>query len=186
MSQPVNIQYMPLQPSKPNTGLIIGLSIIAIVALCLVFDVAGSWTWVKLQIAPSFIGPLVGEFNADNFMTIEVNDKQVYSDKTIGWDKRHKVNIPVQEGDKVTFAVENVGGPGGFIGSFTWNGNRYDVSPGLFTEPKNIMTIGNPSSIWGTAANIQYPNTAAKWIWDANNCGVCTIKFVWMAPKIKK
>lgn len=123
--------------------------------------------------------PLVGSFNADDNFAILINGFDVYNKTTIKYDQQQMINIPnVKLGDQVTFAITNLSGLGGFIGSFTWNGKRYDINSALFPEMTDVYDIYDPESIWGTT---NYPNTNAKWIWSTSNCKFCTIYFTWVA-----
>lgn len=175
-----------------------GLIIVGILVLCYVFNVGGVKDLIDKQIAnttsssttppatppatPPTVSNLVGKFNADNNLSITVNGQQVYSDNLkIGWGDPQNVNIPnVKSGDVVRFIVSNAGGPGGLIGSFTWNGKRYDTVPATFATPSDYVAVSNPTAIWG--GGITYPGTNAQWIWDKNNCGVCNVTFTWTAP----
>lgn len=123
------------------------------------------------------VSSLVGKFNADNYLTINVNGVQVYGNNT-EWTETHNVNLPnIKSGDKVSFAVRNVGGPGGFIGSFTWNGKTYTVNSDLFPGNQTIEGVGP----WGQVSLSQYP-TSARWLWKKDNCELCTHVFDWVAP----
>ncbi len=126
------------------------------------------------------VSPLVGKFNADDHMSIQVNGVEVYSEQGIGWTTQHNVNIPnVKSGDKVSFIVRNSGGPGGLIGSFEWNGKTYNVNSKLFPGNSTIAE-GDANVIWGSWVANQYP-ADADWLWSNDNCDKCTHTFTWVA-----
>jgi biotin carboxyl carrier protein len=123
--------------------------------------------------------PLVGSFNADDNFAVLINGFDVYNTTGIKSSQQQMINIPnVKLGDQVTFAITNLSGLGGFIGSFTWNGKRYDINSALFPGMTDVYDIYDPESIWGPT---NYPNTNAKWIWSTSNCKFCTIYFTWVA-----
>lgn len=126
--------------------------------------------------APAFTGPFVGQFNADNYLSVLVNGVQVHAEQGIDWNIAHTVNIPlVTAGDRIDFNVRNAGGPGGFIGSWSWNGTTYNVGPTLFPNDTAIQGAGP----WGQSILNQYPG--AQWMWSPDNCEVCTHTFSWTA-----
>jgi hypothetical protein len=126
------------------------------------------------------VSPLVGKFNADDHMSIQVNGVEVYSEQGIGWTTQHNVNIPnVKTGAKVSFIVRNTGGPGGLIGSFQWNGKTYNVNSKLFPGNATIAE-GDANVIWGSWVANQYP-ADADWLWSNDNCDKCTHTFTWIA-----
>lgn len=165
---PQNVVYAPMQPmpqKKSYTGILLGLGLVA--------AMIAVWYFYIRKVS----SPLVGKFNADNYLSIKLNDVQVYEEQGIDWGTAHSVNLPeVKSGDRVDFNVRNVGGPGGFIGSFTWNGKTYDVNNTLF--PGNVAVTG--PGPWGQPILDLYPSTA-QWIWSQDNCETCVVKFAWVA-----
>jgi len=124
-----------------------------------------------------FSGPLVGKFNADNYLSVKVNGVTVYGETTIEWGETQNVALKnVRAGDRVDFNVRNAGGPGGFIGSWTWNGKTYNVEPTVFPG-KTVIPHGGP---WGYDILSRY-SSDAKWLWSPDNCEVCVHTFTWMA-----
>lgn len=130
-------------------------------------------------------GPLVGTFQADNYLTVKLNGTVVYNgcrnktgqcDQRIDWGEAQTVNLPtVVAGDRVDFLVENVGGPGMFIGSWTWNGKTYNTTESQFPGFKN--------EVWGRGTwgipDTRYPG--AQWLWTPDQCQFCTNTFTWVA-----
>ncbi len=124
------------------------------------------------------VSSLVGKFSADDYLNINVNGVQVYGNNNIGWSDYHHVNLAnIKSGDKVSFIVRNGGGPGGFIGTFVWNGKTYNVNADLFPGNQTIEGAG----AWGQNMLDQYP-TSARWLWKKDNCDICTHVFDWVAP----
>lgn len=138
-------------------------------------------------------GVFIGKFNADDHLQVYLNDNLIYngvdiSGQRMGWNQQHIVNIPlVKKGDIIKFAVENKWGNAGFIGTFTWNGKRYDINKSLFPAQK-IYSINEP--VWNSQTTL-YAGLDTSWIWDANfndlpnnpnaPCQNCVINFVWTA-----
>ena len=86
---------------------------------------------------------------------------------------RRSVYIPsVKAGDTVDFIVQNTGGPGGFIGTWSWNNKTYNTSTTTF--PGKVV----PGFTWGGMGDV-FP--AAQWVWSPDNCEVCVNTFTWKA-----
>jgi len=118
------------------------------------------------------VSSLSGSFYADDILRINLNGSQVYADNG-PWDMKRSVNLPsVRSGDTVDFIVQNTGGPGGFIGTWTWNGKTYNTSAATF--PGKVV----PGFTWGGLGNA-FP--AAQWVWTPDNCDVCVNTFTWKA-----
>lgn len=123
-----------------------------------------------------FSGPLVGRFNADNYLSIKVNGAVVYAESPTEWPDTQTVTLPnVRAGDRVDFNVRNAGGPGGFIGSWSWNGKAYNVNPTVFPG-KQVIAGAGP---WGPGILNSFPG--AQWLWSPDNCETCVHTFSWVA-----
>lgn len=181
-----------------NNNMLIGLAVLAVVAV--VWYMNSNKTPVPLTPVPTsgnatggtnnvlvppvkgtpaataFSGPLVGKFNADNYLSVSVNGVEVHAEQGIEWWDSHNLNLPsVKAGDRVDFNVRNAGGPGGFIGSWTWNGKTYTVGASLFSG-KQVIAGQGP---WGGILD-GYP-AGAQWLWSPDNCETCTHTFTWTA-----
>jgi len=120
-------------------------------------------------------GPLVGSFNADNYLRVNLNGSQVYTSQ-IEWPEKQTITLPsVKTGDRVDFLVENVGGPGGLIGQWSWNGKTYYVNAATFPN----MVVGADQNIWGDAIRNSFPSSV--WMWSKDNCENCVNTFSWIA-----
>jgi len=123
------------------------------------------------------VSSLVGKFYADDELTVLHDGKTVYSDNG-PWNSLRNLNLSgVKAGDKVVFVVKNTGGPGGLIGSWTWNGKSYDVNTTTF--PEFVVSPWNSSSNLTLDRKNLFPG--AVWIWSADSCNHCTNQFTWTA-----
>ncbi len=123
---------------------------------------------------PIYVGPLVGKFNADDRLTIQINGKDVAIPQVPDWTAQHIIEIPnVKTGDVVDFIVENKGGPGGFIGLWSWNGKSYAVNNTTFPG------MAHDNASWQLNYIPYYEN--ARWTWSSDRCEVCKVKFTWVA-----
>lgn len=173
MSQPP--VYYPLPRNNNNTA--VAFVVVLVVLLLLFFVMYGgnlssaTLTNTSAQQLNTALLTLNGTFQADNYLTVLVNDQVKYAKPSVGWTDKHNVSIPnVNPGDKVTFSVENSGGAGGFTGSFSWNGKHFTVSDSLF--PGKVVVDPSP---W---AAHQSPS---PWLWSSDNCDTCTVPFNWTA-----
>lgn len=117
-----------------------------------------------------------GYFYADDLLTVMHNDETVYSSQKT-YDHKHYVTIDnVKPNDEITFIVKNTGGPGGFIGYFTWKNQLHVVNKELF----NTMITITDRTPWATLDMANFP-PAAEWIWSADRCTDCTNTFKWIA-----
>ena len=131
------------------------------------------------------VSDLVGEFNADNRLKILVNGVEKYNGNSIEWSAKHKVTIPgLKSGDKVTFAVQNQGGPGGVVGKWTWNGHNYMMNTTTVTATDengvSVDVVTPPTYPWLGGDLVS--KTLSDWVWTRDNCAVCVRNFLWTVP----
>lgn len=149
------------------------------------------------------VSNLTGTFNADNYLTVYQNNNLVVPIISTDWMSKVSVNVPnVKQGDRIDFVVQNVGGPGGLIGKFTWNGKTYVVNQQLFNSVKVVKLSNNnraqptatqlsqaqaskaivgDSSIWSEYAKTSDYASNTQWVWESGNCESCYAIFSWVA-----
>jgi hypothetical protein len=96
-----------------------------------------------------YTGPLNMLIQVDDEFKVFFRGSHVYSGS--GWNKGHNITIQnVNYGDKIHFRCNNNGGPGGFIGKFSFNGTDY------YSSKENIRFIGRVLDQNGTISGSKY------------------------------
>jgi hypothetical protein len=97
----------------------------------------------------SYSGPLNMVIQVDDEFKVFFKGSHMYSGS--GWNRAHNVSIQnVSYGDKIHFRCRNSGGPGGFIGKFTFNGTDY------YSSKSNVRFIGRVLDNNGTLSGSKY------------------------------
>lgn len=128
----------------------------------------------------SYAGNAVVDVYADNFVDITLNGIVIKSYKD-DWTNRKTLTIPgVKAGDTIGFVVTNVGGPGGLIGSITWNNKTVYTSPTLLTSTNGTLIVPPADwlSVWaGPVPPTTFPNSQWVWTSDLLQNGVVTLNW---------
>lgn len=131
--------------------------------------------------ASSVVSDAIVDIYADNFVDVQLNGVSIKNYGTDDWTNRKTLTIPsVKTGDSINFVITNVGGPGGLIGSITWNGKTVYTSPTLFTSTDG--ELGVPPADWlniWSGSGAQTTFASSQWIWtkDLIANGVRTISW---------